>query len=220
LINHDSGDTTVINEEGPPIAAEDWAGFAAHVRTVAESMRAAAFSGSLPRGIDPETLGRLARSLAADGRLIYVDTSKAALSAVLAQPAGLCVKINQHELAAGLDLPAGELSTEQLLAAGQTLLQRRAALVVVTLGGAGALAIAPEGAWQASPPPVQIVSTVGSGDSMLAGLAVAQLEGKGVANALAFGVACGSANTLSGMPGHFERNVVEALLGQIGVKKL
>jgi 1-phosphofructokinase family hexose kinase len=221
LLNHDTGDATVINEAGPNMSAADWASFAAHVEHLAQRARAVAFAGSLMLGVEPEALGELARSLARPGRAIYVDTSGPALSAVLAQPEGLCVKVNQLELAVGLELKLKNRPINLALAeSGRMLLDRGAALVVVTLGGNGALAIAPAGAWQASPPPVEVVSSVGSGDSMLAGLAVARLEGQALDAALAFAVACGSANAMSDLPGRFERTEVEALLKRVSTTRI
>ncbi|MBN1995108.1 MAG: 1-phosphofructokinase family hexose kinase [Anaerolineae bacterium] len=218
LVTHDTGDATVINEPGPVVSKQDWQGFMDHIKGVAGEARAVAIAGSLPLGVEPETLGVLARSLAASDRMVYLDTSGAALHAALGQPGGLCIKVNRRELAAGLQLPLENVG--QLVKAGQTLLARGAALIVVTLGREGALAIAPEGCWQASAPPVEIVSTVGSGDSLLAGLAVACLQEKSIGTALAMGVACGAANALNDLPGGFEPREVTSLLERVNLKKL
>lgn len=220
LINHDAGDATVINEPGPNVSPKDWAGFGRHAQRLAQQAQAVAFSGSIPLGVDPESPGELARAMAAGGQPVYVDTSGPALQSILGQPQGLCIKINQMELAAGLNLAAERPPTEWLIGAGQTLLGRGAALVVVTRGGQGALAIAPEGIWQAASPAIELVSTVGSGDSFLAGLAVARLRGQPIQQALALGVACGSANALGDMPARFERSQVDGLLPQVTIEKL
>jgi 1-phosphofructokinase family hexose kinase len=220
LINHDTGDTTVINEPGESLSEADWAGFAAHVERLAGQAQAVAFSGSLPPRVNPAALGALARAVVAPERAIYLDTSGAALAAVLSRPTGLCLKVNRAELATELHLAVDEFSMGIIISVGQSLLARGAALIVVTLGREGALAITPEGCWQASPPLVEVVSTVGSGDSMLAGLAVARLEGRSLEAALAFGVACGAANATTRLPGRFERNTVETLLTQVNVKRI
>jgi 1-phosphofructokinase family hexose kinase len=217
LLNHDTGDATVINEPGEALSEAAWAGFAAHVKRLANRAQAVALSGSLPVGVEPAALSALARSVAAAGRPVYLDTSVAALTAALAEPAGLCLKVNRAELAQGLGRTADNFSTDQIIAAGQTLLARGAALVVVTLGGQGALAISPEGCWQAAAPKIEVVSTVGSGDSFLAGLAVARLEGKSPEAALAFATACGAANAATRLPGRFERKTVETLLPKVMV---
>jgi 1-phosphofructokinase family hexose kinase len=219
LITHDSGDATVINEPGEAISNDAWAGFAAHVTRLAGQVRAVAFCGSLMPGVEPAALSALARSLATTRRTVYLDTSAAALTAALAQPAGLCLKVNRAELAEGLNQPVDYFSTERLLEVGQELLERGAALVVITSGGEGVLAIAAEGCWQASPPPIQVVNSAGSGDSFLGGLTVARLQGQDLETALRVAVACGAANATNAMPGQFERGTVEALLKQVSIKR-
>lgn len=217
LINHSSGDATVINEQGPTVSDEDWTGFAAHVAVVTKKAAAVAFSGSMPLGVRPQALGELARSLVNTNRAVYIDTSSAVLAAVLAQPEGLCIKVNKAEFATALGLELDTQPIDRIVKAGQMLLNKGAVLVVVTLGGDGAIVIAPNEVWQAKPPSIEVISTVGSGDSLLAGLAIARLEGKAIAESLAFGVACGSANTLSALPGRFKRSQVEALLDDVKI---
>ena len=71
--------------------------------------------------------------------------------------------------------------------------------VLVTLGGAGAVLVTPEGAWKGTPPPTTVASTVGAGDSSLTGFILATLDGEDSAGALRRAVAYGSA--AAGLPG-------------------
>jgi len=223
LLNHDNN-ATAINEAGPQVSAEDWAGFALHVERLAENVGAVAFSGSPMVGIEPDALGKLARSLATADRAVYIDTGEEALNAILARPKDLCIKVNQTDLAVGLGLQLENAPPDQarriLIEAGQMLLERGAALVAVTLGQDGALAIAPKGVWQASPPAIKVLSSVGCGDAFLAGLAAARLEGQSFEAAVTFAVACGTANAMTARPVHFERTEAEKLLKQISVQPL
>jgi 1-phosphofructokinase family hexose kinase len=219
LMTHDTGDATVINEPGDPIPNQAWADFAGHVERLAGQAQVVTFCGSMPPGVEPAALNRLAGSLVTADRTVYLDTSGAALAAALAGRLGLVIKVNRAELAAELDHPVENFSIPYIIAVGQSLLARGAALVVVTLGSEGALAIAKEGAWHASMPPVQGVSAVGSGDSFLAGLVVAGLRGQNVAEALAYGVACGAANASTSLPGRFEREMVGTMLARVEVKR-
>lgn len=220
IVNHETGDATVINEPGHSLSDREWDGFAGHIENLARKKRVVAFAGSVPPGVVPTALGALARSLVSADRAVYVDTSGVALAAVLTQPDGLRIKVNQFELATGLNIDLGSPPVERLVEAGQSLLACGATLVVVTLGRQGALAIAPQGVWQASSAPIAVSSTVGSGDSLLAGLVAAQLAGQPIDRALAFGVACGAANALSDLPGQFKLNQVEMLLEKTKIKRL
>jgi fructose-1-phosphate kinase PfkB-like protein len=152
--------------------------------------------------------------------MVYVDTSGEPLAALLDQPRRICLKINQAELAAGLRQKSEELSLAQVVEAGRRLLGLGAAQVVVTVGSRGVIAVTAEAAWQMAAPVVKVVSTVGSGDSLLAGLAVARLRGQPFEAALAVGVACGSANALSDLPARFKQDQVEALLKQVKTTRL
>lgn len=216
---HASGDATVINEPGETLAETDWSDFAGHVEGLASSAQAVAFCGSLPPGVAPAKLGALARFLVSPERTVYLDTSAAVLAGILTRPAGLCLKVNQAELAGGLGLAPGELSLKRIIDVGRDLLGHGAALLVVTLGAAGAVVISPEGCWQASPPPVQVISSAGGGDALLAGLAVARMQGQSLAAALALGVACGTANTLASQAGQVERGTIGVLLKKVSVKR-
>lgn len=220
LINHDHSDTTVVNEDGPPVSAADWAGFCTHVEKLAESAGLVAFCGSVPPGLPDDAMPSLARALAAKGLPVIVDTSKEPLAAALANPRGVSIKINQFELALGLGRRIEPGALEAIAAAGQALLERGAAQVIITLGADGALAVSAEGCWQAVAPPVEMVSSVGSGDSLTAGLAAAMLQGASLPEALAQGVACGSANALTSLPGQIDPAQVEALRRQVRVQAL
>ena len=218
LITQGSSDTTLINEPGPVLSKIAWLEFLAHIQRLANQSDAIALAGSLPPGVDAAEFCVLARSLVLPERKVYLDTSGEILQLALVQPDGLCIKVNRAELATGLQQSFAEIS--DVVKAGKMLLARGVALVVVTLGREGAVVIAPEGCWQANSPAVAVTSTVGSGDSMLAGFAVALLKGEPVEYALKLGVACGAANAMSHLPGRFEQKMVEELLAQVETKEL
>jgi 1-phosphofructokinase family hexose kinase len=218
LLTHDTGDATVVNENGPVLSREIWRSFTEHVQRLALRAHAVAVSSSLPPGVPPSAHGALARSLAVDGRPVYLDTSGLALAEALSQPRGLCIKVNRQELGEGL---AAELQSEaELLDACRHVLGAGAWLVVVSLGSEGAMAVSPTGAWRASAPRVRVSSTVGSGDSLLAGLAVERMRGRRLDEALAFGIACGSANAMSRHPARFEWSTALELMRHVKLRKL
>jgi tagatose 6-phosphate kinase len=64
------------------------------------------------------------------------------------------------------------------------------------------------------PPRVKAVNTIGCGDAMFAGMAVALSRGELMEEAIRFGVACGAANALTAEPGHVRRANVRRLLRQ------
>jgi 1-phosphofructokinase len=104
------------------------------------------------------------------------------------------VKVNGHEL--GEALGRAIETPADAAAAARATTARGPRSVVVTLGRQGAVAVDARGAWWASPPSIAPVSPVGSGDTLLAGLATALLRGEPLPDALRLGVACGTANAL------------------------
>ncbi|MFT4210700.1 MAG: PfkB family carbohydrate kinase [Microbacterium sp.] len=185
-------EVTEINERAP---ASD---LAALVRAAPSTSRLVV-SGSVEGDID-----------ALGGRVVAVDTSGAALAALVAHGADL-VKVNRAEAAEaiGRDGTALELAS--------ALRERGIRTVVVTDGADGAVAIDAQGAWRAEPDPLRGRYTVGSGDSFFAGLLVAQERGQSLPLALRLASAAGSANTRRPGAGLFSRDDVQAAWARIRV---
>jgi 1-phosphofructokinase family hexose kinase len=204
-------DTLTINEPGPSFAHEAWELAAAHIRAQAAGAAGLTSSGSLPPGVDPAIFTALLSEL--DTALpVFLDTSGAALRAALDLPLTM-IKVNAHELGEAL----GQVITTPAAAAAaaQDARSRGPQTVVVSLGSQGAVAVGASGAFWASPPPIAPVSPVGSGDTLLAGLATALLSGAPLAEALRLGVACGSANALVLGAGVMHRADVDRLLAEV-----
>jgi fructose-1-phosphate kinase PfkB-like protein len=62
-----------------------------------------------------------------------------------------------------------------------------------------------------SPPRVQTKNPVGSGDAMMAGIAVGLVRGQSVLEAVRFGAACGAANAMTAVPGFIQTADVRRL---------
>lgn len=215
LVDPLGGDATALNESGPVLSPADWQAFAGTALAAAGGAGLCAISGSLPRGVPPAALGRLVADLVAAGRRVIVDTSGPALAAALAARP-YAVKVNGAELGAILGRPIETVAAAA--AALADLSARGIALAAVSLGADGALAAEAGAIWQAAPPPLAIVSTVGSGDSLLAGLAAGLLRGLPLPEALRLGVACGSADALTIGGGRIDMAEVQRIAGSTSVQ--
>lgn len=203
------GTTTKLNEPGPVLSAK-------HVELLTDvlvgSARAATWatlSGSLPPGAPVDWYPRMVAALRPLGVRVAVDTSDAPLEALaraLPDQAPHLVKPNSEELGqlTGMDATdleeraaAGDLT--RILEAAAELNRQGVEFVLVTLGGAGALLSSQGRAWHAVPPPTVVQSTVGAGDSSLAGFLLAHTAGKSPEDCLRTAVAYGSA--AAGLPG-------------------
>ncbi|UGT57268.1 1-phosphofructokinase family hexose kinase [Nocardia asteroides] len=207
------GTTTKINEPGRPLTARDLDALAALLVELAAGASWIVLSGSLPPGAPVDWYARLvttlsARGAASNGARIAVDTSDAPLLALFGENAGTApdlIKPNSDELAqlTGLD-PVALEEPSAAAAAAAGLLERGVGAVLATLGAAGAVLVTGEGAWFADAPPIVPRSTVGAGDSALAGYLLAEQSGAPPADRLRSAVAYGSAATAlpgTGLPG-------------------
>ena len=100
------------------------------------------------------------------------------------------------------------------------LLARGIEVVVVSLGRQGALLATPNLVLRAYPPPVEEMNPVGSGDSLVAGLAVGILADSSWEEALRLGTAAGAANAATWQAGSCTREQVETLAPQVKIVSL
>lgn len=153
-------------------------------------------SGSLPPGIEPGFLVSIVKQAEAGGaKVIVVDTSGPALERVVQEGVYL-IKPNIGELSrmAGVD----ELDSSAVAEAAQRLVQEgKCEIVVVSLGPRGACLVTKDQVDHVQAPAVKARSTVGAGDSMVAGMLYALAKGQSVQEAVRMGIACGSAATMN-----------------------
>lgn len=190
----ESGAETEINGRGPSLSPADLQQLASRLAVLGEGDWVV-LSGSLPVGLPPDTYARLLAPLAARGVKAVVDAEGRVLTAALeARP--FLVKPNRPELEAlaGRPLP----TREDVLAAARQLQDRGAVNVLVSLGAQGALLLTGEGECfcrPASDGPVR--NTVGAGDATVAGFLAGWITTGRWENALALGMAAGSATAFS-----------------------
>ena len=149
-------------------------------------------SGSQPPGVPAYFPARLARSM--PGLTVVLDTSGSALAEAVAHPIPgldiLRMDGAEAEGLAGRTLPQREDTADF---AQSLVLQGVARRVIVARGADGNVMADAHQRLFASAARVQVVSTVGAGDSFLGGLVMMLARGTGPAQALAFASAAASA---------------------------
>jgi 1-phosphofructokinase len=198
------GTTTKLNEPGSPLdeASREALARVLHERAVGAAW--VALSGSLPPGTPDGWYADLVRSLRDTGARVAVDTSEERLTALLAagpDAAPDLLKPNLEELAqiTGVDEESLAGDPGAVLEAVGRLHDHGVGQVLLTLGADGALLSTAEGVWTAQPPTITVRSTVGAGDSSLAGYLLASLAGAPPDERLRSAVAYGSAS--ASLPG-------------------
>lgn len=152
-------------------------------------------SGSLPPGVPTDIFGQIASIAKAKNVKLVVDTSGEPLKYAVEKGVFL-LKPNLRELSglSGKDLETEDDITEysrQLIHSGKVK------IVMVSMGEKGALLVTANTKKLITPPPAKKRSTVGAGDSMVAGMVLALSRGMEVEEAATYGVACGTAATLN-----------------------
>ncbi len=152
-------------------------------------------SGSLPSGLPDYFYGLIVKNASAVGAKCIVDTSGPALQALKGKNAFL-IKPNIGELCKMLNVDW--LDKEEIpTAAQQAIRDGYAEIIVVSMGGEGAWLVSNDKKYFVEAPSVEKKSTVGAGDSMVAGITYFLTQGKTLREAIRFGVACGSAATMN-----------------------
>jgi 6-phosphofructokinase 2 len=152
-------------------------------------------SGSVPAGVPPDVFARMAVLAKKKKARFIVDTSGEALQQAVTEGVYL-LKPNLAELAALCGKE--ELNDEMIIEVAFDLIAKnRCVALVVSMGAAGAILVTKERVQQMIPPAVKRKSTVGAGDSMVAGIVLRLWQGKPITDAVKYGVACGTAATMN-----------------------
>ena len=152
-------------------------------------------SGSLPPAMSTDILKRIVRKGKEKNAMLIVDTSEEALREVLSEGIFLA-KPNLGELGrlVGIETLDNESADE---AAQQLIREGKAEVIVVSLGAQGAYLITEDIKEYIPAPTVKKLSTVGAGDSMVAGMVSVLARNGSYSEMVRMGVACGSAATMN-----------------------
>ncbi|MBL7701939.1 MAG: 1-phosphofructokinase family hexose kinase [Ferruginibacter sp.] len=152
-------------------------------------------SGSLPPGVPDGIYASLAKAAKLKNAKFIVDTSGEALKQAAAEGVYM-LKPNMGELsflAGKKEIQPGEVRT-----IARTIIDSGGCeVMVVSMGADGAMLVTAGTAETFIPPAVERKSTVGAGDSMVAGIVFYLSLGKSLPEAVRYGVACGTAATLN-----------------------
>jgi 6-phosphofructokinase 2 len=180
---------------GPPLRECDWQPVLDVLAALDPVPGYLVASGSLPPGVPADFYARVARWAAGAGVRLVVDASGEPLRrAALARP--YLLKPSQREFAEQTgEADTGEARLPAL--AGRLVADGRCEVLVLSLGPRGVLWASATGQGRLAAPPVCVRSSVGAGDSMVAGIVLALARGRPLAEAIRFGVAAGAAAVMN-----------------------
>src|SRR3989440_9317310 len=190
IVDEAKQQTTDINMPGLLPPPEAMNSLLETIERLAASCDWFALSGNLPPGAPATIYATIISQLKRHGKQVVLDTSGEALrEGVRAGPTIVKPNVDELHQLSGQTL-ADEAAIEQ--AARQLLGDIR--LVVISMGERGALFVDAATTLMAIPPGVQVKSTVGAGDAMVAGAVAGQIQGFSLADGapLATGLSLGA----------------------------
>lgn len=194
---------------GAEVSEKEWKQALQHMENLCKKADYVVGSGSLPPGAPQDFWARLARIAKENDARYIVDTSGEALE-LAAEEGVYLLKPNLGELGA-LSKKESVTALEQEDLAKKLISDNKAEVVVVSMGPQGAMLIAEDELVYVPAPTVRKKSTVGAGDSMVAGMVLSLAQKKSLIEVVSFGVASGTAATMNEGTGLCKKEDTEKL---------
>lgn len=188
-----SNQETEINAGGPTISNSAFAALLAQIKQT-HSEDTVVVAGSVPKSIPADAYEQLAKITQETGAKLVVDAEKDLVETVLPYHP-FFIKPNKDELEVMFNTQI--TSDADVVTYGKAILDKGAQAVIVSLGGDGAIYIDDKHCIKASVPTGNVLNTVGSGDSTVAGMLAGLAQGFNVHEAFRHAVASGTATAFS-----------------------
>lgn len=208
---------TEVLEAGPSINEDELESFFNNYRKQVKKCKFISISGSLPKGLPLDTYKKLIEIAKEEGRDVLLDSSGQALKlAIEASP--FLIKPNEDEIQS---LLGKKLKGEgDIILAGRELLEKGIKIVIVSLGEKGSLVFHKSDVYKVEVPEIELVSPVGSGDSMIAGFAAGLSRDYNLEETIKLAAACGTLNAMEKETGYIDPSKLDSMMEKIKVKKL
>lgn len=190
IIDTESHQTTEINEVGEPIEEAELQQFMQKYEEYAKKSECVVISGSVLPRMETSIYYQLTQIANRYGAKVYLDSRGPHLrEGVKAIP--YCVKHNKKEFE---ELIGKKIDNEDVIVEeARKIIATGVTYVVVTLGGEGSIGVSATEALRVVPPAVGVISTVGAGDTFMAGMLAAEKKGMSFRKQLIFATSCANA---------------------------
>jgi 1-phosphofructokinase family hexose kinase len=211
---------TEINESGPEIADDELETLREKLAYLTQGADFVVFAGSLPRGVDASFYAEAIRDAGRRHQLAVVDADGEPLQfAVGAEPYLVAPNVREAEQLVGHEF----VDEEDLATALDEIAELGARNVLVTMD-TGCYALLREDRnemrLRARAPELEPVSTIGAGDTLLAGFLAARAAGRSFEDSVRMAVAAGAASVLEAGPGRFDPREASRLTPLVTIDRL
>jgi 6-phosphofructokinase 2 len=209
VLDDASGNQYRFTFPGLPLPAKDWEVVLKNMEKLSPFPEMVVMSGSFAPGFPLEFIGKVKAICDKYKAKLLIDTSGPYLQEA-AKVGVYLIKPNYNELCYMAGVKPDQLLDVQVVAR-KVIEQGGCEVMVVSLGANGASLVTATEYVHIHAPKVPIKSTVGAGDSLLAGVAYALAKNLSWKEVLRWGVACGSATTMNEGTGLFQPEQVEQM---------
>lgn len=211
IVEADDGPPTTFNERGPEVAPAHWEALVDKSRIAEGKAAFVVMGGSIPPGLHDDAFAIFPISTM-NRRVVDAD-GEALKRSLAAKP--FMVKPNRDEAERLLGAKIG--STAEAIGAARRIRGQGVEVAIISMGADGAVMSCGEGDFYAAAPTVEVVSTVGSGDSLIGGFLHALEQDFSYEEAFRWGIAAGAATATTTASEICKRPEVEALVPKVDV---
>lgn len=215
IIDRDKNSTEIL-EKGPRINENDILDFESKLDKVLESSKVLVASGSLSQGMPIDYYKTVGEMCNRKGVKFILDTSGKSLEMSISENLYL-IKPNIEEL---------ELLThkkinnkEDAINASKFLLEKGVKNVCISMGKDGMILLNKEHIYDVKIPKIEVLNTVGSGDSSIAGFAYGVLNDYSLKDCLKLANSCGMSNALYMETGYINKKDIALFLNEIKINE-
>ena len=173
-------------------------------------------SGNTPQGMSDSFYAQLITTLKEKDVKVILDTDEEALKRGAAAGPYL-IKPNIHEFGRLVETNVNEV--EDIIKYAKPY-RDKIKYIVVSMGARGVVGISREGNFHVIPPKINVRSSIGAGDSFVAGIIFALSENTPFEDALALGVACGTASALNPGSDLCKMNDIDMIKKEVRIKNI
>lgn len=209
--------STEFLEKGSSVNENEIDKFIEDFNKIIDNSNIITISGSVPQGVPTDIYATLIKMIKAKNKKVILDASGDLLKeGIKALPT--MIKPNSEEMENLLGISIN--NREEVIKSAIKLYESGIELVVVSLGGDGALLVCEEGVYHGKPPKIKVVNTVGSGDSMVAAFAVAMERGYSNEDSLKYAVSISAANAMTFSTGNFNSKDADSIFENTIIEKI
>ncbi|CAA7600906.1 1-phosphofructokinase [Acididesulfobacillus acetoxydans] len=214
IIDSSTGVQTELLEPGPTVEEEDLSKLIDLYEREVDLCDVITLSGSVLNGVKENIYRVLVEIARSKGKKVILDTSERYLvEGTKSYPTLVKPNVNEAEYLLGTKIR----NVTDAKSAAKHLVKLGVQLAAISLGRDGAVVATEKRTYYAKAPSVQALNTVGSGDAMVAGFAVALARGYGVEEMLKLGVAVSAANAVTIETGSCKLEDIQFFLRQVAV---